>query len=103
MRFAVSVAAEFRQSCCTSSLSVCVCSGQSLGAAQVEATAPGEPGRPAFEVAFIDWGNTETVPASAVRPMGPALRAVEPQAAPASLAFLKARGRTGCALVMLGY
>ncbi len=64
---------------------------------------PREPGRPAFEVAFIDWGNTETVPASAVRPMGPALRAVEPQAAPASLAFLKARGRTGCALVMLGY
>jgi len=53
--------------------------------------APGEPGRPAYEVAFIDWGNTETVPASAVRPMGPALRAVEPQAAPASLAFLKAR------------
>ncbi|KAK9827311.1 hypothetical protein WJX81_003519 [Elliptochloris bilobata] len=57
--------------------------------AQVEALGKGEPGRPSYEVAFIDWGNTETVPAASVRAMSPALKAVDPQAAPASLAFLK--------------
>lgn len=55
----------------------------------------GEPGRPSYEVAFIDWGNTETAPAAAVRAMSPALKAVDPQAAPASLAFLKVRPSIG--------
>ena len=58
---------------------------------QVEALAKGEPGRPSYEVAFIDWGNVETVPAASVRAMSPALKAVDAQAAPAMLAFVKAR------------
>lgn len=58
---------------------------------QVEALARGEPGRPSYEVAFIDWGNVETVPAASVRAMSPALKAVDAQAAPAMLAFVKAR------------
>lgn len=58
---------------------------------QVEALARGEPGRPSYDVAFIDWGNVETVPAASVRAMSPALKAVDAQAAPASLAFVKAR------------
>lgn len=58
---------------------------------QVEALARGEPGRPSYEVAFIDWGNVETVPAASVRAMSPALKAVDAQAAPATLAFVKAR------------
>ena len=59
----------------------------------MEALARGEPGRPSYEVAFIDWGNVETVPAASVRTMSPALKAVDAQAAPATLAFVKARPR----------
>jgi hypothetical protein len=42
-----------------------------------------------FEILYVDYGNTETVPASHMRMIDPALSAVPPMASPFKPSFLK--------------
>lgn len=71
-----------------------MCLGQFSGdqawyRARVEAADSRDPVNPQYSVAFIDYGNKETLPASRVRAIQPQLEAVPPQAMLCTLAYLK--------------
>ena len=67
---------------------VCVCAC----ALQVLAARTGDPAKPSYDVAFIDFGNRESgLGSAAVRELDAAMAAVPPQAFPASLACLQVR------------
>ncbi|KAG7669099.1 hypothetical protein Ndes2526B_g00826 [Nannochloris sp. 'desiccata'] len=58
--------------------------------AQVEKVHAQDPTAPQYDMLFLDFGNKDRVPASAVRPSPPELAAVPPQAHLAALAYVRA-------------
>lgn len=58
--------------------------------AQVEKVHAQDPTAPQYDMLFLDFGNKDRVPASAVRPSPPELTAVPPQAHVAALAYVRA-------------